>query len=94
MAKKRVRTGDLTIVERKIQAGYRLKKNEFVLGRVKHWENLIEIDPRQNSEELMDTVIHECLHYLNPDWTEKKVIQNSTIISEVLWGLKFRRIKD
>ena len=93
MAKK-MNTGELTIVEKKIQRGYRLKKNQFVYGRVKHWESLIEIDPRQNSDDLMDTVVHECLHYLNPDWSENKVKANAKLIKEALWLLRFRRIKD
>ena len=93
MKKKPIPKG-LTIVEKKIQGGYKLKKNQFVFGRIKYWEGLIEVDPRQNSEEMMDTLIHECLHWINPEWSERQVKNSAGLISEVLWGLKFRRIKD
>jgi hypothetical protein len=48
----------------------------FVLKKLKgcvmglcYWD-WIEIDPRK---EFLQTSIHECLHYLNPDWSETMV---------------------
>ena len=60
--------------------------NFFVLKKLKkvwgmcYWD-WIELDPRKN---FIVTAIHECLHYLNPDWSESMVMYaESRIINQV-----------
>jgi hypothetical protein len=51
----------------------------FVLKRLKNGifgycyydENRIEIDPRN---QFLETAIHECIHFLNPSWSETDVL--------------------
>ena len=75
------------IIERKLG-------RESALGQITPEEtsDLIEIDPRQDSKEYLDTVIHELLHHKFPDLDESKVTKIAKIISRKLWTLNFRRI--
>jgi len=65
---------------------------ENALGQSYKDEGLIEIDPRQNSFDYLDTVIHETLHVLFPELTEKQVISKSKKMAKVLWKLHYRRV--
>jgi len=49
---------------------FRLKKLRGVMGYCQ-WEDGIIIDYRK---ELIPTLIHECVHYLEPDWSESQVL--------------------
>lgn len=76
-----------------------MKKVEIIerkLGREKAlgqaWNDLVEIDPRQDPKEYLDTAIHELLHIAQPELSESKVVQISRLISSKLWKLGFRRI--
>ncbi len=67
------------------------------LGREKafglcHSDGLIELDPRQDSKEFLNTCLHECLHHHFPDLTENQVIKISNSMTKSLWRLNFRRI--
>jgi hypothetical protein len=61
----------------------------FILKKLKgrvmglcHWD-WIEIDPRK---EFLETSIHECLHYINPDWSETMVAYaESRIMNQVTY---------
>ena len=76
----------------------KLRVIERKLGRERAWgqatsgEFLIEIDPRQHPKEYLDTIIHEALHIIEPDWSERKVSLTSRRISELMWGMGYRRI--
>jgi hypothetical protein len=63
-----------------------------VWGNAYHGENLIEVDPRQRSRTRLDTVIHEILHLLAPDWSETKVKKSAREIARLLWGDRWRRV--
>lgn len=73
------------IIERKL--GLKL------FGQALFDDNVIEIDPRQTSEEYLDTLIHEKLHLMFPRWTEAKVTKTANDLSEFLWDLKYRQVK-
>lgn len=65
---------------------------ERAVGQAYKENGLIEIDPRQNSFDYLDTVIHETLHVLFPELSESKVISNSKKLAKVLWKLHYRRV--
>lgn len=52
----------------------------------------IEIDPRQKPKTYMNTLIHEKLHILFPDWSETKVTQTANELAKFLWENKYRKI--
>jgi len=56
-------------------------------------DNLIEIDPRQNSKEYIGTLIHEWLHVEYPDWTEKVVSAKSNKLTNFLWKHRVRILR-
>lgn len=54
------------------------KKGYFTITKIRgdvhgycDWEDGIVLDYRK---ELIATLIHECVHYLEPDWSERNVI--------------------
>jgi len=53
----------------------------------------ILIDPRQCSKERMDTLIHEMIHALFSDLSERQVIKYSKLMTGVLWDDGYRRIE-
>lgn len=50
----------------------------------------IFIDPRQCESEMLDTLIHELMHYCFPKMSEEKVHNSSSVISHKLWELGYR----
>ena len=51
----------------------------------------IFIDPRQSEEEMLDTLIHELMHYYFPRMSEDRVHKSSSGIADELWKLGYRR---
>lgn len=49
---------------------FRFKKLKGVMGYCE-WENGIILDYRR---ELFSTLIHECIHYMYPEWNESQVL--------------------
>ena len=74
-----------------------IKIVEIKLGRQKaagqYWKNKIEIDPRQDSKDYLDTLIHEMLHHECPWLDEMAVRKIAPAISKVVWKQGYRRIK-
>jgi len=76
----------------------KVKIKEKKLGRENAYgiayqeKNLIVVDPRQDSREYMNTLIHERLHLLYPKWTEATVIRTSNALTELLWDCNYRKI--
>lgn len=68
------------------------------LGKEKAWgqalieDNTIEIDPRLRARKKMQILIHEALHLLNPEWSESKVIEQSTKLAKLLWSQHYREV--
>lgn len=54
--------------------------------------NRILIDPRQKGRTYMDTIIHEKLHLLFPEWSESKVMRAAREITSLLWSHSYRRV--
>lgn len=54
---------------------------------------LIEIDPRLNGKQALDTLIHEMLHHYAPTWGENKVTRTASAMTTILWKHRFRRIE-
>jgi hypothetical protein len=54
---------------------------------------LITIDPRQSEDEMMDTIIHEALHSSYPFLEEEIVHKGGNAVSEILWKLGYRRVR-
>jgi len=71
----------------------KLYETENCVGRCWPHEHkhIIEIDPRQYPKDYMDTLIHECLHELFPNKSEKVILRAATSITNVLWRLGYRR---
>jgi|TARA_B110001454_G_C12445582_1_gene319804 hypothetical protein len=57
-------------------------------------KNLIEVDPRQNSQEYLDTLIHEALHCIFPDMSETEIVKHSSRLARLVWRQGYRRIQD
>lgn len=80
------------------QTSRNIKLRERKLGREKAdgqaWQDsgLIEIDPRQSEQERLDTIVHETLHVLLPDFQEGSVREFSKQIAEVIWKDGWRRV--
>ena len=68
------------------------------LGKEKAWgqalieDNTIEIDPRLRARKKMQILIHEALHLLNPEFSESKVIDQSTKLAKLLWSQHYREV--
>ena len=54
----------------------------------------IEIDPRQKPKTYMNTLIHEKLHILFPDWSERKVTETANELAKFLWDNKYRKVME
>jgi len=69
------------------------------LGREKAWgicdyvKRNIQIDPRHKQKAMLDTLIHESLHWLEPDWSENKVKQVSKQLTKVIWDFNYRQLR-
>ena len=74
------------IIERKLG-------KEKLFGQAFHDENIIEIDPRQTPSEYLDTLIHEKLHLIFPNWSEEKVTKTANELSVFLWDINYRQVK-
>jgi hypothetical protein len=53
----------------------------------------IHIDPRQSEEELLDTLVHELVHDVQPFLVEDAVDNIGIYISKALWKQGYRRIR-
>ena len=67
-------------------------EREDALGQCWQDNGEIQIDPRQNSKEYLDTLIHELLHCFFPDASEKDVEKIGNKMSNAVWKKGFRRI--
>lgn len=66
---------------------------EKAFGQAYMGLDIIEVDPRQDERERLDTIIHELLHLLLPGWSEREVIRGARWISQNLWREKYRRVR-
>lgn len=65
---------------------------EKALGIAWRHGKLIEIHPGQNQKERIDTILHEALHIICPDWSERKVAATAKQLTKLLWKDGYRRL--
>jgi hypothetical protein len=56
-------------------------------------KHVIEVDPRQCPKDYLDTLIHEALHELLPNKSEKIILRLASSLANLLWRLGYRKIK-
>jgi len=77
----------------------KLKVIEVKLGRegamgMADFENYnILVDPRQKPYEYLNTMVHELIHHMAPNWTESRVSWWAGRISRFLWTHNYRQVK-
>jgi hypothetical protein len=52
----------------------------------------VEVDPRQEPQARLNTVIHEVIHCIFPNMEEEEVDRVATVISDTLWQDRYRRV--
>lgn len=60
------------------------------LGECDFSNGVIKIHHKQSPKEELDTLIHEGLHALDPDMSEKKVAHTARQLAELLWKDGYR----
>lgn len=73
----------LQIVERKLG-------REGAYGQ--YYDGVIEIDPRLDAFEYLDTLIHEMLHHHFPDLSEEDVTEIATKMATQIWRKNYRKL--
>jgi len=56
-----------------------------------HKIGMIEVDPRQSEIDLLDTEIHEALHFFT-NLDEKEVEKLANKMSKFIWKLRYRKL--
>lgn len=78
------------VIEKKLG---RNKVGKYPIVGLAHFDtNHIEIDPRQSSKEYLGTLIHEQLHLLFPDWSEKEIVKAEKKLCNLLWKQNYRKV--
>ena len=80
--------------QKRIKINFKKLGREKAFGQAVSSENLIEIDPRQKQKTLLNTLIHELLHVIEPEWTESKVRKTASILARYVWEARFRRLAE
>ena len=63
---------------------------EAALGISYIHNNKIEVDERLNKYRYLLTMIHEHFHLRHPDWSETRVLRESSATARFLWENNFR----
>lgn len=91
----------MRLVERKLgrERDRADKSKKFCFGQ-HHSDGLIEVDPRQPERERLDTLCHELIHHVTPEWDalgdkvmEEKTNEAAKLFSRILWRDGWRRIR-
>jgi hypothetical protein len=77
----------------------RIKVKYSKLGKQKVWgfahsDGLVEIDEKLKGKKHLEILLHECLHLLYPNDSEDEIVANSVILTNTLWGEKYRRVDE
>ena len=82
------------------KAPKQIKKAQVVekcLGREgaygQYYDGVIEIDPRQDSQDYLDTLIHELLHHYFRELPEDQVLEIATQITAQIWAKNYRKVE-
>ena len=73
------------IVERKL--GREQAHGQYFPG-----SQTIELDPRLNGKKMLETAVHEALHFVFPFLTEEVVTSSAPKIASIVWKVGYRRI--
>ena len=77
----------------RIKIIYRKLGKEQAYG-ISSSDGVIEIDERLKGKKMMEILIHEILHLLNPKDDEKTIIRKSVTLTKILWNEGYRRVDD
>ena len=55
-------------------------------------DGLIEVDPRQSSQERMDTLLHEAFHIFFPKMKHGRLVSITGQLTIMLWRQGYRRV--
>jgi len=77
---------------KKIKVVVKKLGREGAFGQADFDTGVIEVDPRQDSKEMLDTIVHETLHLLNRSWKESRIKKQTKSIARALWKSGYRRI--
>jgi hypothetical protein len=77
----------------KIKIIYRKLGKEQAYG-ISSSDGIIEIDERLKGRKMMEVLIHELMHLVNPKDDEKTIIRKSVTLTKVLWKEGYRKIDD
>lgn len=77
----------------KIKIIYRKLGKEQAYG-ISSSDGIIEIDERLKGRKMLEVLIHECMHLINPNDDEKTIIRKSVTLTKVLWKEGYRKIDD
>ena len=77
----------------------RIKIKYAKLGKQKVWgfahsDGLVEIDEKLKGKKHLEILLHECLHLLYPNDDEDEIVKKSVILTNTLWGEKYRRVDE
>ena len=75
----------------RIKIIYRKLGKEQAYG-ISSSDGVIEIDERLKGKKMMEILIHEILHLLNPKDDEKTIIRKSVTLTKILWAENYRRM--
>jgi hypothetical protein len=78
-----IKTSKAQIVERKLG-------REKAFGQ--YFDGVVEIDPRLDSFDYLDTLIHEMLHHHFPDASEAQVTEIATKMATQIWRKDYRKL--
>ncbi len=85
-------------ITRRVRPSIPIKIVERKLGREKAFgqcwqgDGLVEIDPRQDAYEYLDTICHEVMHEICPEHAEEFISKAGTTLSKVLWKQGYRKV--
>ena len=75
----------------RIKIIYRKLGKEQAYG-ISSSDGTIEIDSRLRSKKLLEVLIHEIFHLLQPEDSEEEIIRKSVTLTKLLWKEGYRRV--
>lgn len=78
---------------KKTKVIYRPLGKERALGLAHVEKNIIELDTKLEGYRHLLYIIHEFYHIKHPDWSETKVLKESSKTARFLWDNNFRWVE-
>jgi hypothetical protein len=74
----------------------RIKFERVKLGRQKVWGHAddypLQIDDRLKGKKELEIYVHESMHYLFPDASEREIEKKSILLTNTLWHEGYRKV--